>query len=112
MPQGQAELIDIDFYCDLLHESEEVEIIQEGELNLHRIIHPRRGFLTAIQGGRYVLLVAGDFHDNRGLPVTAAVYAFGGRAATQTGLYAERGAIIPLHQPPSQSSRGVFEHEQ
>lgn len=69
----KAELIDLDFYCHLLDESHEVEVIQQGELNLHRIIHPRRGFLTAIQGGRCVLLVQGDFHDNRGLPATAEV---------------------------------------
>lgn len=73
---NQSELIDLDVYCSLLDESYEVEIIQDGELNLHRIVHPRRGFLTAIQGGRYVLITPGDFRDNRGLPATAEVIAF------------------------------------
>ena len=71
---GRAELFDLDFYCDLLDECHQVEIIQEGELNLHRIVHPRRGFLTAMQGGRFVLLVEGDFRDNRGLPTAADLH--------------------------------------
>ena len=76
MQQAQAELIDLDFYCDLLAESEEVEIVQDGELNLHRIIHPRRGFLTAMQGGNYVLLVSGDYREARGIPASAEIIPF------------------------------------
>ena len=99
MTTQAAELIDLDFYCDLLDESHEVEIIQQGELNLHRIIHPRRGFLTAIQGGRFVLLVQGDFHDNRGLPATAAVLPLAlpldGLPAAPEGL---PGVVIPFRR--------------
>lgn len=105
MQQAQAELIDIDFYCDLLDESDVIEIIQDGELNLHRLIHPRRGFLTAIQGGRYALLVAGDFHDNRGLPVTAALYAFGGASERPAEAVSDLpGIIVPF---PSKNAREV-----
>ena len=94
---NHAELIDLDFYCDLLDESEEVELIQQGELNLHRIIHPRRGFLTAIQGGRFVLLVQGDFRDNRGLPASAAVLPLGlSLEATPEAPERLPGVIVPF----------------
>lgn len=66
MQQRQVELIDVDFYCHLLEQSQRVEIRQEGELNLHKIIHPERGLLTAVQSGRYVLLVTGDYSDVTG----------------------------------------------
>ena len=68
MTQPQAELIDVDYYCELMDQSVVIEIIQDGELNIHLIKHPEQGVLTAIQGGTAVLLVQGSYIDRRERP--------------------------------------------
>lgn len=65
----QAEVIDIDYLWHLIDES--YEDLQEGDLIT--FVHPRRGRLTALQSGNVAMLVTGGFHDNRGLPATAAL---------------------------------------
>lgn len=59
------ELIDLDFYAEIFEQSVVIEMVQDGELNLHSILHPERGFVTAIQGGNAVLLMQGSYEDRR-----------------------------------------------
>jgi hypothetical protein len=61
----KAELIDLDHYCELMDQSAMIEIVQDGELNLHFLKHPDRGYLTAVQGGNAVLIVSGEYVDLR-----------------------------------------------
>lgn len=61
----KAELIDLDHYCELMDQSAMIEIVQEGELNLHFLKHPDRGYLTAVQAGNAVLIVSGEYVDLR-----------------------------------------------
>jgi hypothetical protein len=62
-----AELVDLDYATDLLEESLIIETIREGELLLHTFKHPDHGLLNAMQAGRTVLIVEGEFLDLRGL---------------------------------------------
>ena len=43
----KAELIDLDHYCELMDQSVMIEIVQDGELNLHFLKHPDRGYRVA-----------------------------------------------------------------
>jgi hypothetical protein len=52
----------------LADQSVMVEMVQDRELNLHFLKHPERGFLTAIQAGSAVLIVAGQYADLRERP--------------------------------------------
>lgn len=61
----KAELIDLDHYCELMDQSAMIEIVQDGELNLHFLKHPERGYLTAVQAGSAVLVVSGEYADLR-----------------------------------------------
>ncbi|HAV49727.1 MULTISPECIES: hypothetical protein [unclassified Brevundimonas] len=61
----KAELIDLDHYCELMDQSVMIEIVQDGELNLHFLKHPDRGYLTAVQAGNGVLIVSGEYVDLR-----------------------------------------------
>lgn len=59
----KADLIDLDHCCELRDQSAMIEIVQEGELNLHFLTHPDRGYLTAIQAENAVLIVFGEHVD-------------------------------------------------
>lgn len=65
MQDHQAELIDLDAFCDLLDQAVIIEAIREGELYLHFLKHPERGFLTGIQAGSAVLITQGGYVDRR-----------------------------------------------
>lgn len=60
-----SELIDTDTYLALFEASEELAIVNDGELMLHQIRHPRRGLLTALQIGDSWFVTPGDFIDRR-----------------------------------------------
>ncbi|ALJ09072.1 hypothetical protein [Brevundimonas sp. DS20] len=65
MQDHQAELIDLDLFCEIMEESVIIEAIREGELYLHFLKHPVRGFLTGIHAGSAVLMVEGGYADLR-----------------------------------------------
>jgi hypothetical protein len=74
---NQPELLDMDFYADLFMESVEIDTLNQGGLCLHRIVHPRRGPLIAVQAGSFMFVTPGrEFTDQRGMPATATIMSF------------------------------------
>lgn len=98
----QAELIDIDFLWHLIDESYEES--QDGDLIT--FVHPRRGRLTALQSGNVAMLFTGGFHDNRGLPATAALRSIPlASPAASMGCSELPGVVVPF--PTRMASEGL-----
>ena len=94
---NQPELLDMDFYADLFMESVEIEEINQGGLCLHRIVHPRRGPLIAVQAGSFMFVTPGhEFIDQRGMPATATIMSFDNSEREAKAGPVAAGVVIPF----------------